>query len=70
MPNLTKVFCNKCLYFIPFNHTRASSNILGKCTYFQDYAMSCREDDKKCAIIGKYYEEKIEQPIVSNIFCK
>ena len=27
--------------------------------------MSCREDDKKCAIIGKYHEEKIEQPIVS-----
>lgn len=60
--------CRNCLHYKPSCHNDYSST-LNKCSYFgkkniltdeisYDYADFCRNDENKCGLNGKYFEEE------------
>jgi hypothetical protein len=61
--------CRNCVHYKP-NFLSGYSSDLGKCEYFgtkniqtgiitTDYVSSCRENEEKCGLEGKYFEEEV-----------
>ena len=66
--NIDMPSCRNCIYYKPYSYDLSSD--LGKCEYFgtknietgiinTDYASSCRQDEEKCGVNGKYFEEDV-----------
>jgi hypothetical protein len=65
--NINIPSCRNCIHYKPLFYTDFSSG-LAKCEFFgkkdiqtdvisYDYATSCREDEEKCGLNGKYFEK-------------
>ena len=56
---MLKSVCNTCIHFKPFNNIIESRDFLGTCSKFNDFAISCKEDETKCTVFGKYFIKKL-----------
>ena len=67
--NINTPACKNCIYYIPNKYDIDFTSSLNKCNKFghkdiitdkiyNDYADSCRNDENKCGIAGKYFIEE------------
>lgn len=83
--NINLPSCRNCIHYSASFYNNDFSSSLNKCTYFgtknvqsdkvnYDYAENCRNDEEKCGLEGKYFEQNpyfiwtiIKHGLVSNL---